>query len=217
MSEAKFISFEGPEGAGKTSVLQALIGELGPMLGDDLVTTREPGGNPIAEAIRAILQPEEDNGMDKRTEALLYAAARRQHLVETIQPALAAGKVVISDRYIDSSLAYQGGGRDLGVDRIWTLNQFATEGLLPDLTVYLDVPADIGLKRVMQHRQGKIDRLDKEDLSFHIKVRNTYLALRDQFPDRIQVIDATQPLETVITTTRALIWQQLKNRNGVHS
>lgn len=217
MSEAKFISFEGPEGAGKTSVLQALIGELGPMLGDDLVTTREPGGNPIAEAIRAILQPEEDNGMDKRTEALLYAAARRQHLVETIQPALAAGKVVISDRYIDSSLAYQGGGRDLGVDRIWTLNQFATEGLLPDLTIYLDVPADIGLKRVMQHRQGKIDRLDKEDLSFHIKVRNTYLALRDQFPDRIQVIDATQPLETVITATRALIWQQLKNRNGVHS
>lgn len=217
MSEAKFISFEGPEGAGKTSVLQALIGELGPMLGDDLVTTREPGGNPIAEAIRAILQPEEDNGMDKRTEALLYAAARRQHLVETIQPALAAGKVVISDRYIDSSLAYQGGGRDLDVDRIWTLNQFATEGLLPDLTIYLDVPADIGLKRVMQHRQGKIDRLDKEDLSFHIKVRNTYLALRDQFPDRIQVIDATQPLETVITATRALIWQQLKNRNGVHS
>ncbi|MBU7456268.1 dTMP kinase [Leuconostoc fallax] len=217
MSEAKFISFEGPEGAGKTSVLQALIGELGPMLGDDLVTTREPGGNPIAEAIRAILQPEEDNGMDKRTEALLYAAARRQHLVETIQPALAAGKVVISDRYIDSSLAYQGGGRDLGVDRIWTLNQFATEGLLPDLTIYLDVPADIGLKRVMQHRQGKIDRLDKEDLSFHIKVRNTYLALRDQFPDRIQVIDATQPLEMVITATRALIWQQLKNRNGVHS
>ncbi|MGO1337648.1 MAG: dTMP kinase [Leuconostoc fallax] len=217
MSEAKFISFEGPEGAGKTSVLQALIEELRPMLGDELVTTREPGGNPIAEAIRAILQPEEDNGMDKRTEALLYAAARRQHLVETIQPALAAGKVVISDRYIDSSLAYQGGGRDLGVDRIWTLNQFATEGLLPDLTVYLDVPADIGLKRVMQHRQGKIDRLDKEDLSFHIKVRNTYLALRDQFPDRIQVIDATQPLETVITATRALIWQQLKNRNGVHS
>ncbi|MCO6184418.1 dTMP kinase [Leuconostoc fallax] len=217
MSEAKFISFEGPEGAGKTSVLQALIEELIPMLGDELVTTREPGGNPIAEAIRAILQPEEDNGMDKRTEALLYAAARRQHLVETIQPALAAGKVVISDRYIDSSLAYQGGGRDLGVDRIWTLNQFATEGLLPDLTVYLDVPADIGLKRVMQHRQGKIDRLDKEDLSFHIKVRNTYLALRDQFPDRIQVIDATQPLETVITATRALIWQQLKNRNGVHS
>lgn len=217
MSEAKFISFEGPEGAGKTSVLQALIEELRPMLGDELVTTREPGGNPIAEAIRVILQPEEDNGMDKRTEALLYAAARRQHLVETIQPALAAGKVVISDRYIDSSLAYQGGGRDLGVDRIWTLNQFATEGLLPDLTVYLDVPADIGLKRVMQHRQGKIDRLDKEDLSFHIKVRNTYLALRDQFPDRIQVIDATQPLETVITATRALIWQQLKNRNGVHS
>lgn len=217
MSEAKFISFEGPEGAGKTSVLQALIEELRPMLGDELVTTREPGGNPIAEAIRAILQPEEDNGMDKRTEALLYAAARRQHLVETIQPALAAGKVVISDRYIDSSLAYQGGGRDLGVDRIWTLNQFATEGLLPDLTIYLDVPADIGLKRVMQHRQGKIDRLDKEDLSFHIKVRNTYLALRDQFPDRIQVIDATQPLEMVITATRALIWQQLKNRNGVHS
>ena len=105
MTRPLFITFEGPEGAGKTSVLEALVSELKPILGDQLVTTREPGGNPISEAIRQILQPEDDNGMDDRTEALLYAAARRQHIVETILPALSAGKVLISDRYVDSSLA----------------------------------------------------------------------------------------------------------------
>ena len=171
MPKPIFISFEGPEGAGKTSVLAALISELKTKLGDDLVTTREPGGNPISEAIRAILQPEEDNGMDKRTEALLYTAARRQHLVENIKPALDQNKIVISDRYVDSSLAYQGGGRGLGIDNIWEINQFAIDGLLPDMTIYLDVPVEIGLARVNENRQGKIDRLDKESISFHQKVR----------------------------------------------
>ena len=113
MTKPLFITFEGPEGAGKTSVLEILISELKPLLGGELITTREPGGNPISEAIRAILQPVEDNGMDERTEALLYTAARRQHLVEIILPALKSGKVVISDRYIDSSLAYHGCGHGL--------------------------------------------------------------------------------------------------------
>ncbi|MBK0040920.1 MULTISPECIES: dTMP kinase [Leuconostoc] len=213
MSKPLFISFEGPEGAGKTTVLNILIAELQPKLGDNLVTTREPGGNPISEAIRAILQPEDDNGLEKRTEALLYAAARRQHLVEIIQPSLAAGKVVISDRYVDSSLAYQGGGRDLGVEKIWQINQFAIDGLLPDLTIYLDVPSELGLARVTANRKGKIDRLDKESLAFHQKVRQTYLKLQSEFSDRIKIVDATQPLDKVVHDTRELINQVLEDKS----
>lgn len=213
MPKPIFISFEGPEGAGKTSVLEALISELKTKLGDDLVTTREPGGNPISEAIRSILQPEEDNGMDKRTEALLYTAARRQHLVENIKPALDQNKIVISDRYVDSSLAYQGGGRGLGIDNIWGINQFAIDGLLPDMTIYLDVPVEIGLARVNENRQGKIDRLDKESISFHQKVRETYLKLQSEFSDRIKIVDATQPLNKVIDDTRILINQILEDKS----
>ena len=213
MSKQLFISFEGPEGAGKTTVLNILIAELQPKLGNKLVTTREPGGNPISEAIRAILQPEDDNGLEKRTEALLYAAARRQHLVEIIQPALAAGKVVISDRYVDSSLAYQGGGRDLGVEKIWQINQFAIDGLLPDLTIYLDVPSELGLARVTANRKGKIDRLDKESLAFHQKVRQTYLKLQSEFSDRIKIVDATQPLDKVVHDTRELINKVLEDKS----
>ncbi|WP_273713483.1 dTMP kinase [Leuconostoc mesenteroides] len=213
MPKPIFISFEGPEGAGKTSVLEALISELKTKLGDDLVTTREPGGNPISEAIRSILQPEEHNGMDKRTEALLYTAARRQHLVENIKPALDQNKIVISDRYVDSSLAYQGGGRGLGIDNIWEINQFAIDGLLPDMTIYLDVPVEIGLARVNENRQGKIDRLDKESISFHQKVRETYLKLQSEFSDRIKIVDATQPLNKVIDDTRILINQILEDKS----
>ncbi|AKP36297.1 dTMP kinase [Leuconostoc mesenteroides] len=213
MPKPIFISFEGPEGAGKTSVLEALISELKTKLGDNLVTTREPGGNPISEAIRSILQPEEDNGMDKRTEALLYTAARRQHLVENIKPALDQNKIVISDRYVDSSLAYQGGGRGLGIDNIWEINQFAINGLLPDMTIYLDVPVEIGLARVNENRQGKIDRLDKESISFHQKVRETYLKLQSEFSDRIKIVDATQPLNKVIDDTRILINQILEDKS----
>ncbi|KMY77599.1 dTMP kinase [Leuconostoc mesenteroides] len=213
MPKPIFISFEGPEGAGKTSVLEALISELKTNLGDNLVTTREPGGNPISEAIRSILQPEEDNGMDKRTEALLYTAARRQHLVENIKPALDQNKIVISDRYVDSSLAYQGGGRGLGIDNIWEINQFAIDGLLPDMTIYLDVPVEIGLARVNENRQGKIDRLDKESISFHQKVRETYLKLQSEFSDRIKIVDATQPLNKVIDDTRILINQILEDKS----
>ncbi|MCT3053055.1 dTMP kinase [Leuconostoc mesenteroides] len=213
MPKPIFISFEGPEGAGKTSVLEALISELKTKLGDNLVTTREPGGNPISEAIRSILQPEEDNGMDKRTEALLYTAARRQHLVENIKPALDQNKIVISDRYVDSSLAYQGGGRGLGIDNIWEINQFAIDGLLPDMTIYLDVPVKIGLARVNENRQGKIDRLDKESISFHQKVRETYLKLQSEFSDRIKIVDATQPLNKVIDDTRILINQILEDKS----
>ena len=144
---------------------------------------------------------------------LLYTAARRQHLVENIKPALDQNKIVISDRYVDSSLAYQGGGRGLGIDNIWEINQFAIDGLLPDMTIYLDVPVEIGLARVNENRQGKIDRLDKESISFHQKVRETYLKLQSEFSDRIKIVDATQPLNKVIDDTRILINQILEDKS----
>jgi dTMP kinase len=201
MTQGLFISFEGPEGAGKTSVLKAVIEALTPTLNDRLVTTREPGGNFIAEEIRQLLLTKEEHGMDARTEALLYAAARRQHLVETILPALAQNRVVITDRYIDSSLAYQGGGRGLGVETVWRMNQFAMDGVLPALTIYLDVPVEIGLERLRQNRPDTANRLDNASLDFHRTVRATYLQLHEEQPERIALIDATQPLQTVIEQT----------------
>lgn len=209
MAQGVFISFEGPEGAGKTSVLKAIIAALAPTLADRLVTTREPGGNFIAEQIRQLLLTKEEHGMDARTEALLYAAARRQHLVETVLPALAQDRVVITDRYIDSSLAYQGGGRGLGVETVWQMNQFAMDGVLPDLTIYLDVPVEIGLARLRQNRPDTANRLDNASLYFHQTVRATYRQLHEQHADRIVLIDATQPLETVIAQTLTHIQKQL--------
>ena len=139
--QGRFISFEGPDGAGKTSVISAIQEWLTQKYGEQAVLlTREPGGNRISEQIRQILFDDHNTNMDARTEALLFAAARRQHIVEDIEPALQAGKIVLSDRYVDSSVAYQGGGRHLGADDIWELNQFAIHGLLPDLSIYLAIP-----------------------------------------------------------------------------
>lgn len=211
MEKGTFISFEGPEGAGKSSVLRAVTAALQERADVDLVTTREPGGSHIAEMIRNVILTPEEHGMDARTEALLYAAARRQHLVDVVLPALDAGQVVISDRYVDSSLAYQGGGRGLGVATVWEMNQFAMDGVLPDLTVYLDVPVEIGLARVARRREAA-NRLDNESLAFHNKVRDTYLELQQAQPDRIHIVDATQPLQTVIDTTLALIDATLANK-----
>ncbi len=156
----KFISFEGPDGAGKTSVLHAILDRLTPMLGEQLVITREPGGrdNQVAEAIRDLVLSPAYPAMDPWTEAMLYAAARRQHVVETIRPALADDKVIISDRYLDSSIAYQGGGRELGAERVADLNQYATNGLQPQATIYLDLAPEVGLARIQATRQDEINR-----------------------------------------------------------
>lgn len=207
MEHSVFISFEGPEGAGKTTVIKELVKRLDLKFADELVFTREPGGNPIAESIRTILQPEEENGLDKRTEALLYAAARRQHIVENIKPSLLEGKIVLSDRYIDSSLAYQGGGRELGVSNIMAINEFATEGLMPDLTLYLDLPVEIGLARINRDRKDKLDRLDKETIDFHQKTRNVYLQLAQKYCNRIQLVDATQEIMSVVNVVENAIIQ----------
>ena len=147
MNKGLFISFEGGEGAGKSSVITLLTTALIEQ-GHKVIVTREPGGIPIAEKIREVILDREHTAMDARTEALLYAAARRQHLVEKVIPALEQGYIVICDRFIDSSLAYQGVARGLGIDEIWSINQFAIEHLMPQLTIYMDVTPEIGLARI---------------------------------------------------------------------
>lgn len=202
----KFISFEGPDGAGKTSVITAIQAELEQQLGNEKVMyTREPGGNHISEQIRRVLFDEHNTDMDGRTEALLFAAARRQHIVSEILPALKAGKVILCDRYVDSSIAYQGAGRHLGEQKIWQINQYAIDGLLPDLTIYLDVESKLGLQRIARHRANQVNRLDEEQLSFHKTVREAFLRLQREDPERIKLIDASQSLPKVISDVKQTI------------
>lgn len=205
----KFISFEGPDGAGKTSVIRQLKADLENQLGTDQVLyTREPGGSPIAEQIRQVLFAPENTNMDAKTEALLFAASRRQHVVSTLRPALAAGQVILCDRYIDSSLVYQGAGRQLGVETVWRLNQYAIDGLMPGLTIDLDVPSEVGLRRIAEHRSNQVNRLDKEKLSFHHMVRHAFLDLQKADPDRIKLVDASQPLDQVVAEVKRVINQR---------
>ncbi|MGX7030066.1 dTMP kinase [Vagococcus zengguangii] len=196
-----FITIEGPDGAGKTSVVKRLETLLKNELGaDKVVLTREPGGIPIAEEIRKVILDPKNVEMDERTEALLYAAARRQHLVERIIPALNEGKVILCDRFVDSSLAYQGAGRKIGMEPVLSINEFATEGLLPDLTLYLDVDSDTGLERIRRGRSAdELDRLDQESAVFHQRVQHGYIKLAENDPERIVTINARKDLNTVVS------------------
>ena len=204
----KFISFEGPDGAGKTSVMNRVIAVFNQEIGDQLLATREPGGNKISEEIRKVILDRENTEMDYRTEALLYAAARRQHLVETILPALKQNKLVLCDRYVDSSVAYQGAGRQIGMAQVASMNEFATEQLLPFKTIYFDIPVDVGLNRIAEHRdRSKIDRLDVETNEFHKRVHKGYMKIRDDNADRFISIDATQPIKRVVDDTIKIIHQ----------
>ena len=195
-----FITIEGPEGSGKTTAVDTAVKELEKM-GYQIVRTREPGGTPIAEQIRNVILDKSNTAMDQRTEALLYAASRRQHLVEKVWPALKEGKIVVCDRYLDSSLAYQGGARGLGVDNILQVNSFATEGTFPDLTLLFDLDPEIGLARIAANSNREVNRLDLEKIEFHKKVRNTFLELAKRYPKRYVVIDASQSKEEVAKKT----------------
>ncbi|MBM7688452.1 thymidylate kinase [Enterococcus sp. AZ170] len=203
-----FITIEGPDGAGKTSVLNELYPRLDLAAERSIIKTREPGGIPIAEKIRQIILDPRNQEMDERTEALLYAAARRQHLMEKVLPALEEGKIVLCDRFVDSSLAYQGAGRRIGVEAIAAINEFAIEGTIPDFTIYLDVDSDTGLNRIKNHRTQQIDRLDSEGLEFHQRVRHEYLKLVEENPERITKIDARMGLVDVVEAT----FQAIVNR-----
>ena len=191
-----FITFEGPDGSGKSTIIKWLYEKL-QSEGFDILLTREPGGTPISEKIRNIILDNDNTALDPRTEALLYAASRRQHLVEKIWPALKKGQIVLCDRYLDSSLAYQGGGRNLGLQNILDINLFATENTYPDLTIFFDVSPEIGLSRLSQDKKRVADRLDNESKSFHDVVYQTFIKVADKYPDRIVKIDASKPIEVV--------------------
>lgn len=201
MSRGIFITMEGPEGAGKTTILK-LLGEYLQQEGYSVVLTREPGGIPIAEQIREVILKKENTAMDSRTEALLYAAARRQHLIEKIIPALDKGMIVLCDRFIDSSLAYQGHARGLDVEEIYNINQFAIGDFMPEVTFYFDIDPAEGLKRIQINQHREVNRLDLESLQFHEKVREGYQLIMEKWKDRFVLIDANQPLEAVFEQTK---------------
>jgi dTMP kinase len=204
-----FITFEGPEGAGKTTILQKVADTLKEK-GLKLIVTREPGGIAISEQIREIILDSRNTMMDARTEALLYAAARRQHLVEKVMPALEEGYIVLCDRFIDSSLAYQGYARGLGIEEIYQINKFAVETCMPNKTIYFDIHPEIGLARIQENKSREVNRLDLEALSFHEKVREGYLTVVKEEKERIRVIDANQPLEDVYNEVLCLIEEYVK-------
>lgn len=204
MKKGVFISLEGPEGAGKTSVLEALLPQLKEM-GCELLTTREPGGVAISEKIREVILDKGHTAMDAKTELLLYIASRRQHLAEKVLPALGQGTWVLQDRFIDSSVAYQGYGRGLAVDDVEWLNQFATDGLKPDLTLYFDIDVKEGLARISRDQEREVNRLDLEGLDLHERVRQGYLTILEKEPERVVKIDASQPLEQVVADSLAVI------------
>jgi dTMP kinase len=196
MEKGLFITFEGPDGSGKTTVSTAVCRRLEEE-GYPVRYTREPGGSAIAEQIRGIILDPQNTEMDARTEALLYAASRRQHLVEKVLPALEQGIHVISDRFVDSSLAYQGTGRRIGIEEVFAINQFAIEGHMPVKTIYLDVDPETGLERIRKGRTY-LDRLDQESIEFHERVLEGYREVIRRYADRMIIIDANRAPEEVI-------------------
>ncbi len=206
---SKFITFEGGEGSGKTTVIKEVAKRL-EREGYKLILTREPGGTPIAEEIRNVILDKKNTNMDPRTEALLYAASRRQHLVEKIWPALKRGEIVFCDRYLDSSLAYQGGARGLGIDEVLSINMFATEGSYPNLTLLFDIEPELGLQRISANCNREVNRLDLEKLDFHKKVREYFHLLAKRYPNRYLIIDASKPLNEVIEDAYKAIKEEIE-------
>lgn len=185
-----FITMEGPDGAGKTTQIELLKDYLNKK-GYDVLITRDPGGNVVSEAIREVILNKDFTEMGYMTELLLYAAARAQLVKENIKPALSAGKAVIADRFVDSSAVYQGIGRGLGIDTVYKVNEFALQGILPDMTFLMDLDAEVGIAR--KKNQAELDRMEQESLDFHKKVVEGYRSLAEMSPDRIVKVDAALP------------------------
>lgn len=203
-----FITFEGPEGAGKTTQLGLLRDRL-ESDGWNVLTTFEPGGTPVGDAIRQILlASDRDSGPVARAEVLLFAAARAQLVDQVIAPALRRGYIVLCDRYNDSTLAYQVGGRGLRRDQVEKVTRFATGGLVPDLTFLLDLDVRAGLAR---KRSTTVDRMEREELSFHERVRAEYLALARSEPGRIVVLDATRPIDELAAVITRRVIEKLRD------
>lgn len=201
-----FITFEGPDGSGKTTLTTRLHHYLEEKKVATLLT-REPGGIEISEKIRTIILNPAHANMDDRTEALLYAASRRQHLIEKIIPALDANKIVLCDRFIDSSLAYQGYARNIGIQDVLDINMFAIENYMPDVTLFLDVSPEIGLARV--GNRGEKDRLELAGDAFHNRVYQGYLEVLKMYPNRIRIIDGNQSEDAVFEAAKAIVDEEI--------
>lgn len=202
------ISFEGSEGSGKTTQI-ALLTEKLEALGHDVIVTREPGGTEIGEEIRHLLKHgSSGDGMFPETELLLFAASRAQLVRELILPALEKGKIILCDRYLDSTTVYQGVARQLSKDPVTYINQFAVGNLMPDLTIVLDVPAEVGMNRIKHRATGIPDRMERENIEFYEAVREGYLLLVKSLPNRFSVFDATEKKENI----EKLVWAEINRR-----
>ncbi len=203
-----FITFEGPDGSGKTTISTQVHQKL-LEAGYDAIYTREPGGIDIAEQIRKVILDPKNTRMDAKTEALLYAASRRQHLMEKVLPALEKGQIVICDRFIDSSLAYQGYARGLGLDEVYKINEFAIEGHFPDETIFLKLDYEEGLKRI-ETRSFK-DRLDMETNNFHKLVSKGYEEVLKKYHHRMKVVDASQDVNQVLNEAMNYVLELIRH------
>lgn len=203
-----FITIEGPDGSGKSTQIKKLSHYLNEK-GYNVLFTREPGGTNIGEYIRKIILDKRNTKMSYETEALLYAASRAQHVSEKIKPALEKGTIVICDRFVHSSLVYQGIARGIGIEEVNKINQFAIQGIKPDVTLFFDISPEIALKR--KRRNNKGDRLEREDILFHKKVYNGYLKLKEMYPNEIISIDATNSINTIFNEIKGVIDSILTN------
>lgn len=204
MKKGLFIVFEGGEGSGKSTMIDKVYEWLREC-NYDCIKTREPGGISIAEQIRQVILNKENTDMDSRTEALLYTAARRQHLVEKVIPALENGQVVLCDRFLDSSLAYQGFARGIGIDEIYEINKFAIGECMPDISILFDISPEVGMERINKNSQREVNRLDLESLDFHNKVREGYDIVYKNNKDRMVKINAEEPIDKVFDNVKNII------------
>lgn len=201
-----FITFEGLEGSGKSTQVGLLYRYLS-SIGYDVIQTQEPGGTKIGEKIRKILLSRSNACMSSMTELLLFVGERAQHVDEVIKPALASGKVVICDRFTDSTVAYQGYGRDQDLEMIQTLNRIATNNIIPDLTILIDIEPNEGLSRA-----GKGDRIEQEDLAFHQAIRAGYLKIAEKEPNRVKVVEGNKDIDSLHQVIRGYVDEALKVR-----
>lgn len=206
-----FISIEGGEGTGKTTVTDIVTKKLIEE-GYDVVRTREPGGIEISEQIRNVILDSKNTKMDGVTEALLFAAARRQHVVEKLEPLMKENKIIISDRFVDSSLVYQGIVRKVGLENVWNMNVIAMGDCIPSLTILFDLPPEIGQERINKNKNREVNRLDKEKIDFHRNIREGYLNVASMYPERIKVIDANRSVDEIANDMYELIKREIKRR-----
>ncbi len=208
-----FITFEGIEGSGKSTQIRELRDFL-QASGHTVISTREPGGTPLADRIRDLLLSHHSEKVSEKSEIFLYLASRSQHIASVVKPALYQGITVLCDRFFDATLAYQGYGRGLDIDFLHKLNRYATEGISPDLTILLDIPAETGIKRISQNPERTLDRLESENLSFHERVRRGYLQIASSEPERFMIVDGSSSQEKISHQIREEVTRRFNLTRG---